>query len=133
MHTAEQHQAAIDKFGTCFACARAEAAAVVEHRDAPLPVTIAGTDGPEQGSLDGLPGAGRQLALVWDIVRDGQWHTLSELAATLNIPEQSVSARLRDLRKDEHGGWAVRRRRMDSGKFAYRVGRPAAQLAARAS
>lgn len=133
MHTAEQHQEAIERAGVCFTCARAEASAMVEQRDAPLPVTIPGTDGPEQGSLDGLPGAGRQLSLVWDIVRDGTWHTLSELAESLNIPEQSVSARLRDLRKDEHGGWTVRRRRNGNGKFAYRVTSPVAQPATRAS
>lgn len=133
MHTAEQHKEAIERNGVCLACATATAIAEVEHRDAPLPVNIPGTDGPEQGSLDGLPGAGRQLSLVWDIVRDGSWHTLSEVAARLNMPEQSVSARLRDLRKPEHGGWTVRRMRQDDGKFAYRVTQPHRELARQAS
>ncbi len=42
----------------------------------------------------------RQTSEVFAIVKDGGWRTLREVATRHgNIPEASVSARLRDLRK----------------------------------
>lgn len=54
---------------------------------------------------------GAQLAAVRQLMGDGLWRTLSEIAAALNAPEASVSARLRDLRKPRFGGFTVIRRR----------------------
>ena len=36
------------------------------------------------------------------------------------LPEQSVSARVRDLRKDEYGGYDVRKKQVGKGLFAYK-------------
>lgn len=62
-----------------------------------------------------------QRLLVWQAVEDGAWHRLAALAARLNLPEQSVSARLRDFRKARYGGHRVDRRRESRGVYAYRV------------
>lgn len=66
-------------------------------------------DGKTYAPSDG-PRLGRQLAQVASLMRDGQWRTT-----------QSVSARLRDLRKPRYGSHPVERRRVSAGVFQYRV------------
>lgn len=55
---------------------------------------------------------------------DGKWRTLPEIHAAIGGTEASVSARLRDLRKDRFGGHSVERRRVGDpkdGLWQYRV------------
>jgi hypothetical protein len=61
-----------------------------------------------------------QRDAVWNIMRDRKYHTLIEIAKMLGIPEQSASARVRDLRKPQFGGRNVRRRAIN-GVNEYRV------------
>lgn len=66
----------------------------------------------------------RLLERVRAVMLDGQWRTLAELVVSCGGTEASVSARLRDLRKDRFGGWCVERRRRGAekrGLFEYRV------------
>jgi hypothetical protein len=65
----------------------------------------------------------KQLYKVWSVVRDNQWHTLAELSQIVDAPEASVSARLRDFRKDKFGGHVVERQRIVNGNglHIYRV------------
>jgi len=44
----------------------------------------------------------------------GSWMTLEELARKTKFAEPSISAQLRHLRKEEHGGFAVEKRRRAS-------------------
>lgn len=125
------HDAQIARNGVCFTCTRAEVSADLEARDAPLPVALPSASAPDQAPLLGGLSTGRQLGIVWDVMRDGGWHTLAELARATDMPEASISARLRDLRKPEHGGWTVSKRGAGGGKFAYRVVPHAARSAAR--
>ena len=74
--------------------------------------TYAPSDGPRLGG---------QLARVASLMRDGQWRTLYEIAHATGCPEQSVSARLRDLRTPRYGGYTVERQRCHVGVFLYRV------------
>lgn len=68
-----------------------------------------------------------QLDRVWSVVQDGAWRTLAEIAQACGeptIPEASISARLRDLRKPKFGRREVERRRRgepDRGLHEYRV------------
>jgi len=69
-----------------------------------------------------------QLDRVLDLMRDGAWRTLSQIQQCCGGSDASVSARLRDLRKDKFGGRVVERRRMapaTAGLFEYRVLPPA--------
>jgi hypothetical protein len=70
------------------------------------------------------PRLSRQLVRVQDLVRDGQWRTLREISEAVSAPEASVSARLRDLRKPQFGGYNIERRSVDgvAGLYEYRVG-----------
>lgn len=65
----------------------------------------------------------RQLALVRGLMADGRWRTLEQISTATDAPAPSVSARLRDLRKEKFGGHVVERRRCGetSGLFEYRV------------
>lgn len=63
----------------------------------------------------------KQLEAVKQHMLSREWVTLEELSVITGAKEQSVSARLRDLRKPEFGGYIVERKRIDGGLFAYRV------------
>ena len=54
---------------------------------------------------------------------DNQWHTLREIADRCRGSEASVSARLRDLRKDRHGNRYVSKQRVKDapGLWQYRL------------
>lgn len=73
-----------------------------------------------EGALD-YARLNRQLRLVLDVMKDGQWRTLRRIAEVTREPEASISARLRDLRKERFGAWTVERVRITQGTFSYRV------------
>lgn len=52
-----------------------------------------------------------QMVRVYRAMIDQQWHSLYEISAHTGDPVQSISARLRDLRKPAFGGFTVERRR----------------------
>jgi hypothetical protein len=65
-----------------------------------------------------------QILRVWDLMRDGQWRTLQEIADRTGDPHASISAQLRHLRKRRFGEHTVERRvRGDrvAGLWEYRV------------
>lgn len=63
----------------------------------------------------------RQLYAVLDVMKDGIWRTLPDLANATQSPEASVSARLRDLRKPRFGAHTVERQYLKKGLFQYRL------------
>ena len=67
------------------------------------------------------PRLGQQLLDVRNLMSDGQWRTLGEIVAATGHPHASVSARLRDLRRSEYGGFIVEREYVVRGLFRYRV------------
>jgi hypothetical protein len=60
---------------------------------------------------------------VWNVMRTGSWYTLSALAEMTGHPPQSVSARIRDFRKERFGSHTVDRKRagLYRGTFVYRL------------
>ncbi len=64
---------------------------------------------------------GAQMLRVYDLMTDGQWRSLSEIAAVTGDPESSISARLRDLRKKKFGGRNIQRKYVVKGLFRYRI------------
>lgn len=63
------------------------------------------------------------LGRVYEFMSDHQWHTLPELKSRCGGTEASVSARLRDLRKNRYGCHPVERRRVIGGLWEYRMGK----------
>lgn len=55
-----------------------------------------------------------QWKRVYGIMSDGDWYTLGQLERLTGIPGASLSARIRDFRKDKFGGHTVNRRRAKS-------------------
>ena len=52
----------------------------------------------------------------------GSWRTVGDIAVSIGLPEQSVSARIRDLRKPVFGGYKIeKRRRRGTTKYEYRI------------
>lgn len=68
----------------------------------------------------------RQLVAVWQVMQDRAWHQLPEIVERLKgegvkATTQSVSARIRDLRKEQFGAHMVIRRRVAGGVWEYRL------------
>ena len=76
---------------------------------------------------DDMPRLSAQLAATKQAMQCGAWLTLDQLAARValitgkSVTTQSVSARLRDLRKAKFGGHTVERCRLSYGLFSYRL------------
>ena len=52
-----------------------------------------------------------QLERVRQLMSDGRWRTLAHIAQLVHGSEAGVSARIRDLRKIQHGGYVIERQR----------------------
>lgn len=64
---------------------------------------------------------GEQHLRVWEVMKDGKWHSLAALTKLTGAPGASVSARIRDFRKNKFGGHKVERKSAGSGTFMYRL------------
>ena len=62
-----------------------------------------------------------QLLRVWELMSDGKWRTLGEIARATGDPESSVSAQLRHLRKERFGAHTIEKEYKDFGLYAYRL------------
>ena len=62
-----------------------------------------------------------QLQRVFDVMKDGNWRSLKELARAAEAPEASVSAQLRHLRKKRFGCYKVSRQHIEGGLHVYRL------------
>lgn len=68
-----------------------------------------------------------QLNRVRGVMADHVWHTLDAIADRTGDPPASISARLRDLRKDKFGRLTIERRYVTGGLFEYRWPEPVAE------
>jgi hypothetical protein len=62
-----------------------------------------------------------QTARVFDLMKDGRWRTLAQIAEATGDPEPSISAQLRHLRKERFGGHTVDRNHIGGGLYQYRL------------
>lgn len=65
-----------------------------------------------------------QIQRVFNLMRDGQWRTLEEIAVITGDPQASVSAQLRHLRKTRFGGHTVKKQsrgQREHGLFEYQL------------
>ncbi len=61
---------------------------------------------------------------IRDLMLDGEWRTLDEIATATGDPAASISAQLRHLRKPRFGSWVVEKRiRRDrkAGLYEYQL------------
>lgn len=69
----------------------------------------------------------RQHERIRELMRDGSWRTLVEIATATGDPAASISAQLRHLRKARFGGWTVEKRHRGeprAGLYEYRLSAP---------
>ena len=59
---------------------------------------------------------------VRNLMLDGAWRTLDEIALATRDPPASVSAQLRHLRKPRFGGYRVDKSYRGNGLYIYRLG-----------
>lgn len=62
-----------------------------------------------------------QLQRIIELMRDGEWRALREIAAATGAPEASVSAQLRHARKPRFGGHTVEKKHLGQGLYVYRL------------
>lgn len=81
-------------------------------------------DGPCLIPEKDYPRLNRQTLRVFNLMVDGKWRTLDEISRITGDPLQSISARLRDLRKERFGAHAVDKRprgERSRGLWEYRL------------
>lgn len=61
------------------------------------------------------------LDRVREEMRDGKWKTLEHIARVCRGGVPSVSARLRDLQRPEHGGHLIEKKFKEKGLWIYRM------------
>lgn len=89
-----------------------------EQASAPVGVRFAGADYRPVRDDARLTG---QLQRVFDLMKDGRWRTLGEIAAATNDPEASISAQLRHLKKDRFGAHTVNKDYVGNGLYRYQL------------
>lgn len=65
-----------------------------------------------------------QIQRIFELMKDGQWRTLNEIAEATGDPESSASAQLRNLRKIRFGSHTVNkhsRGNRERGLFEYQL------------
>jgi hypothetical protein len=65
-----------------------------------------------------------QIKEVFSLISDQEWHTVRRIAAITGHPEPSVSAQLRNLRKERFGGHTIEREYRGSGLYVFRLAPP---------
>ena len=63
----------------------------------------------------------RLIDRVYAHMSDGQWHTIPEIHEACGGSQTSCSARLRDLRKQQRGGFTVETEHVHDGLWRYRL------------
>jgi hypothetical protein len=69
----------------------------------------------------------KQEDRIKNLMIDGKWRTLGEIANGTGDPEASISAQLRHLTKDTHGGFIKNKRYRGpagNGVFEYQILKP---------
>lgn len=65
-----------------------------------------------------------QIRRIYDVMKDGQWRTLREIETRTEDPQSSISAQLRNLRKERFGAHVINRRgrgEPNQGLFEYQL------------
>jgi|GEM_PF-842969 len=64
----------------------------------------------------------KQIGRIFDLMKDGQWRTLEEIAEVTKDPQASISAQLRHLKKPQFGGHTLKKkRRGTTGAWEYSI------------
>ena len=84
-------------------------------------VTTHGFDGVTYNKDKDFKRLSGQLKKVYNLMKDNQWRDLQSIIDVCGGTEASISARLRDLRKEKFGAFRVDSKRVKNGLWMYRV------------
>lgn len=62
-----------------------------------------------------------QINDVFQAIKDGAFYTLGDIEEITGHPQASISAQLRNLRKERFGGFAIDKRHIKNGLYEYRM------------
>lgn len=62
-----------------------------------------------------------QIKRIYDLMADGKWRTLKQIEDATGDPPASISAQLRNLRKESFGSHVIEREHLGDGLYAYRL------------
>ena len=62
-----------------------------------------------------------QTLRIFNLMSDGEWRTLGQIAEGTGDPESSISAQLRHLRKERFGSHTVEKEYLGDGLYQYRL------------
>jgi hypothetical protein len=93
---------------------------VIESVKESVNATLIAFDGVSAIPMD-TPRLACQLAAVFQLMRDGRYRTLAQIAEVAGCLETSASARLRDFRKARNGGHEVAVRYIGNGVNEYKL------------
>ena len=62
-----------------------------------------------------------QIQRIYSELQSGDWFTLRDLAEKTGAPEASVSAQLRNLRKERFGNHNIEKKHLGNGLYTYRL------------
>ena len=62
-----------------------------------------------------------QLYRIHKLMKDGQWRTLKQISEACDCPQASVSAQLRNLRKERFGAYNIEKHYYINGVYYYRM------------
>ena len=77
-------------------------------------------DGADVTEAD-TPRLGKQLEDILDLMSDGEWRTVAEIADLTGHPENSISAQVRNARKARFGGRALPGRYRSRHLYEYKL------------
>lgn len=63
----------------------------------------------------------RLLDMVFNLMKDGKYRTLEQIADVTKKPEASISAHLRHLRKQKFGSHTVNKEYLGNGLYSYQL------------
>lgn len=63
----------------------------------------------------------KQYDAIFNLMKDGKWRTLNEIARQLGYGEASISAQLRHCRKPRNGGHTLNREYVGDGLYKYQL------------
>jgi hypothetical protein len=79
---------------------------------------FSGVDYQEDRDRERLTG---QIKRIYDLMSDGKWRTLKQIEDATGDPPASISAQLRNLRKESFGSHVIERDHLGDGLYAYRL------------
>ena len=68
-----------------------------------------------------------QLETIYNLMKDGKWRTLNEIEAVTGYNGASISAQLRNLRKERFGSYTIEKRsrgERSTGLYEYKLTLP---------